>query len=48
MSTGKSDIQSVEYRTLNTTNKLMEKFMDVICMTTKYARIKAMNTKTYR
>ena len=35
MSTGSSDVKSVEYWTLNTTNKLMEKCMDVICLNTK-------------
>ena len=45
MSTGRGDVKSVKYWTLNTTNKLMEKCMNVICMNSKYARIDAINTK---
>ena len=45
MNTGRDDVQSVKYWTLNTTNKVMERYMDVKCMNTKYARTETRNTK---
>ena len=45
MSTGISDVMTVEYWTLNTTNKPMEKCMDVVRINTKYAKTEARNTR---
>ena len=45
MSTGISDVMTVEYWTLNTTNKPMEKCMDVVRINTNYAKTEARNTR---